>query len=258
VGQPAFSFVHWYMDCVTDAGNALILDCVEMRWRGVFAVHSNVLTLHGGETASQSTMARYHVYIKGGQLIVDIPRLDLSGRWEATAAPFKRTVFQGPQGSVIRDCVQPRSTVHVRAMGSEFTGLGYAHRIVLTAPPWQLPIQSLHRGRFVSGANSLAWVDWRGPHSTRYAVHNGVECEPVSVSDSEIVLPHAALCMENSRILRSGTLGSNYLPGAPTLGKLLPQAFLAIGQEQSLSYGDLNGKDLPTGWVIQETLSWKS
>jgi len=166
-------------------------------------------------------------------------------------------VFQGPAGSVIRDCVQPRSIVHVRAMGSEFTGIGYAHRVALTVPPWQLPIHNLSRGRFVSGTDSLAWIDWRGPYSTRYAVHNGVECEPISVSDSEIVAPPVGLSMKDSLSLRSGTLGSNFLPGAPTLGRILPRAFFAIEQKQSLSQGRLNGHS-GAGWVIHETLSWKA
>jgi len=78
VGQIPFSFIEWYMDCVTDLGDALVLSCVEMRWQGVYAVHSNVLALHGGQKASHSTMARHHLYKKGDQVIVEIPRLDLS------------------------------------------------------------------------------------------------------------------------------------------------------------------------------------
>ena len=253
-----FSLVKWYMDCVTDRGDAAILYCADFRWRGIRAAYSSVLTVNELSAESHSSMTRYRLSSKGDQILVEFPRLGVSGKWEAAAAPYQRVVYESASGNVMWNCLQPRSSVYLCVGEREWTGLGYAECLTLTLPPWQLPMRQLRWGRFVSQQDSLAWVDWQGPYSTSFAVSNSLPCETLSVTDSEVVLRDVSLRMEESLPLRAGRLGSTILPGAPALAKLLPRSLFNIEEQKWRSRGILNAHGRSSnGWVIHEVVHWE-
>jgi hypothetical protein len=253
-----FSLVKWYMDCVTDCGDAAILYCADLHWRGVHLTYSSVLTVHKGLVESHSSMARYSLSATSNQILVEFPRLEVSGSWKADAAPVQRTVYENASGSVEWNCLQPRSLVTLKVGGREYAGLGYVECLTVTLPPWQLPMRQLRWGRFVSAEESLAWVDWQGTYCTSFAIHNGRVCETLSVSDTEIAIPGATLRMEEGFSLRAGRLGATVLPGAPALGKLLPRSLRSIEEQKWRSRGIWKEQDRSShGWVIHEVVHWK-
>lgn len=253
-----FSLIKWYMDCVTDGGDAVILYCADLRWRGMHASYSSILAVKDGSSESHSSMGRFSLSSANGKICVEVPRLGVTGSWEAAAEPFEKTVFENASGSVVWNCLQPRSSVQLRVGERELTGLGYAECLTVTLPPWQLPMRQLRWGRFVSAQDSLAWIDWQGPYSTNFAVHNGRECETLSVTDCAIALRDATLVMEESFSLRAGRLGSTILPGVPALGKLLPHSLFNIEEQKWRSHGVLNAQDRSSqGWAIHEVVHWK-
>lgn len=253
-----FSLVKWYMDCVTEAGDAAILYCADLQWRRVHLAYSSILSVLGQSVESHSSMSRYRLFSTGDQILVEFPRLDVSGKWEAEAAPVQRTLYESAAGAVEWNCLQPRSSVNLRIGERELTGLGYAEGLTLTLPPWQLPMRQLRWGRFVSPQDSLAWIDWQGDYSTSFAVHNGRVFDTLSVTDSGIAIQGVTLRMEESLSLRAGKLGSTVLPGVPALGKLLPRSLLNIEEQKWRSRGILNAPDRSShGWVIHEVVNWK-
>jgi len=254
----SFSLVKWYMDCVTECGDAAILYCADLHWRGVRLAYSSVLTVHGDLAESHSSMARFGLSATSDEILVEFPRLEVAGSWKADAAPVQRTVYENASGAVEWKCLQPRSLVTLRAGGRELRGFGYAECLTVALPPWQLPMRQLRWGRFVSAEESLAWVDWQGEYSTSFAMHNGRACETLAVSDSEVAIPGATLRMEESFSLRAGPLGTTVLPGAPALGKLLPRSLRNIEEQKWRSRGTLNAQDRSShGWVIHEVVHWK-
>jgi hypothetical protein len=115
----------------------------------------------------------------------------------------------------------------------------------------------LRWGRFVSAVDSVAWIDWQGPYSTCFALHNGALRDALSVSDSEVALDGATLRMDESLPLRSGRVDRTVLPGAPALRKLLPYSLFNIEEHKWRSRGVLNTKDRSScGWVIHEVVDW--
>lgn len=253
-----FSLAKWYMDCVTGSGDAAILYCADFGWGGAHLTYSSVLLAIGGTTKSRSSMCRFRLVASGGEILTEIPKLGVSGRWKSDAAPVEKTVFESAAGMVRWNCLQPRSLVKLRVGERELTGLGYAECLTMTLPPWQLPLRELRWGRFVSAADSLTWVDWQGKHTSSFAVHNGCVCELLSVSDSEIAIRDATLCMEESLTLRAGRLGATVLPGAPALGRLLPRSLADIEEEKWRSRGTLSAPGYKSkGWVIHEVVHWK-
>jgi hypothetical protein len=255
--RASFSLVKWYMDCVTDSGETAILYCADLNWRGISASYSSVLLSDGNTLTTQSSMKSHQLVASDQQIAVEFPRLKVNGTWNATAAPVQHTVFEDPRGSVLWNCLQPRSFAHLTVGDRELSGLGYAECLTLTLPPWQLPLRQLRWGRFVSAQDSLAWIDWQGPYSTRIAVHNGRKCEVSSVSDTEVVLDDATLHMDHALSLRSGRLGATVLSGAPILRILLPNSLSNIEEKKWRSRGMLDTPDhQSSGWVIHEVVDW--
>jgi hypothetical protein len=124
--------------------------------------------------------------------------------------------------------------------------------------PWKLPLKHLRWGRFVSPQDSLAWVDWQGSYSTRFAVHGSKECALLSVSDSAVTVPDVTLQIEPGIPLRSGRLGETILPDA-ALGKLFPHSLFNVVERKWLSRGVLSAKGHSSaGWVIHEVVHWKA
>jgi hypothetical protein len=258
VDAGAFSLRKWYLDCVTDGGDAVILYCADLRWRELHTSYSSILMAGERPARSSASMASFRLSCAKGQIAVEHPRLKISGQWETNAAAFERAVYEDASGAVVWNCLQPGSAVHVRVREREFSGRGYAECLTVTLPPWQLPLNQLRWGRFVSQDESLAWVDWQGPYSTSFAVHNSMECETVSVSDSEVVVRDATLRMDDSLPLRAGRAENTILPGAPILGKLLPRSLFNIEEHKWRSRGTLKTEDrVSVGWVIHEVVHWR-
>jgi len=203
--------------------------------------------------------ARYRLDASGDRVQVEFPRLKVLGRWEADGvAPVEHTVFENATGSVVWNCLQPRSTAWVRIGERKQRGLGYAERLTVTLPPWQLPMRQLRWGRFVSPEDAVAWIDWQGPYSTSFATHNGRQNMLLSVTETEVELSDGVLRMEPGLALRAGRVGSTVLPGARALGRLLPRSLFNIEEQKWRSRGSLQaGERESRGWVIHEVVHWK-
>lgn len=253
----SFSLVKWYLDCVTDEGDVAIVYCAEMRWHGFHAVACSILSGNESGVSTRTAISRYRIIRDGTLISAELPRLGISGRWEAASAPVERTVYEQGSGRVQWNCLQPRSAVRVRVGNKELSGLGYAECLTVTIPPWQLPMRWLRWGRFVSPQDSLAWVDWQGSHNTSFAVLNGREDRPVAVSQSAVTLQCATLRIDPGLPLRSGRLGSTVLPGASGLAKLFPSSIFNVEEHKWRSRGELTTNERTSaGWVIHEVVHW--
>ncbi len=254
-----FTLVKWYLDCVTAAGDAAILYCADLRWRGLHATMGSLLECGAGaEARTRTVLGRHRIACNGDEIRVEHPRLKVSGRWRRVSSPVQRTVYEEPGGSIVWDCLQPSSQVQMRIGERELIGLGYAECLTLTLPSWRLPIRCLRWGRFVSVDRSLAWIDWQGEHSTRFAVFNGRECGLLAASESEVAIEGASLRIDPGDTLRSGRLNSTILAHAPALKRLFPASLFNIREQKWMSRGTLTHSGQEShGWVIHEVVNWE-
>lgn len=259
MGPTSFMLVKWYMDCVTEEGEAAILYFADLRWRGIRASIGSVLTAGSKEQpVTRTSLGRYELDSSAELISVVHPKLKIRGCWERDAEPFRRTMYEEKEGSVIWDCVQPRSRVRVSIGNRELIGLGYAECLRVTVPPWQLPLNELRWGRFVAENHSLAWVDWRGTYSSSVAVVDSREAALRSVTQERVVAGDAVLDIAPGVSLRAGRLGSTILPGASGLRKLFPRSLFNIDEEKNLGPGTLTlSEQKCKGWVIHEVVKWE-
>jgi hypothetical protein len=255
--HPPFFLTKWYMDCIDDAGDAAIVYCADMRWRGLHLNYGSIVFLNGVVAQSRTSLGRFRVDEEDRHIRVELPGLKVIGEWNSGSQPVEQTVFRDSTGYVHWNCIQPRSFARIKIEDREFAGLGYAECLTLTVPPWQLPMRELRWGRFVSDHDSLVWIDWQGPYSTSFAFHNERKLDLHGVSESEVTAGGVTLRMRDNTPIRMGRLRRTILPGAPTLGRIFPHSIFNVEECKWRGRGILDaGDSRAEGWVIHEVVRW--
>jgi hypothetical protein len=257
LGESSFTLTKWYMDCVTAAGETAILYSAVLGWRGLSLNYNSILMANAEGVASRASMAPARVGGDAERIEARAPRLGVEGCWSGRGGPFRAVVYEGDEGVVDWNCLQPGARVRLRVGERELDGEGYAECLTVTVPPWRLPMKQLRWGRFVSEEHSLVWIDWQGSYSKSLAVIDGRRCALRAAGEKEVVAEGATLRMSESLPLRAGELGATVLPSAPRLRRMLPRPLAAIRESKWRSRGVLTcGDETSNGWVIHEVVHW--
>lgn len=255
-----FLLSKWYLDCVTCDGSAFIGYAASLSWKGLSLSYSSVLRYRPEEgVRTDTTLEEFSTPEAAGQTIRwSSPRLRVEGTWEADARPLSRTLLESDAGGIEWNCLHPRAHASIRVGGTRLEGLGYVEQLSMTIPPWRLPFEELRWGRFLSEADSLVWIDWRGGDSLNLSFHNGVRVEGALPSDKEFTAGAVRLDLGESTVLRDGVLGDTVLPSIPGVGRLFPFRILRTRECKWLSRGVLKSSnaEVGNGWAIHEVVRW--
>lgn len=248
---------------MSEAGDAVIVYVAALSWRKLSFRYASSTTVLGGEIGSRFSLRESAAPVSSDlEITVGLAHLGVEGRWQAIRPTIRRTVFESKEGSVEWHCLQPGSQVELRLDGAErLSGLGYAECLTVSMPPWKLPLEELHWGRFVTERDSLVWIDWRGPYRKQIVLHNGDECPVESLTESEIVLAGGTkrLRLDCGLTLRQGTLGRTVFSGMALVRKMLPKSILTVREQKWRSRGDLHtAAGNSSGWAIHEVVKWKA
>ena len=204
----SFLLSKWYLDCIAKNGDGVIVYVADLRWKAWHMRYASTLRFSGEKVESTTSIRKCSLpESANGQIVVRLPHVAIEGVWSGFAAPVERTILKTGAVAVHWNCLQPASRVKLVLDSSrEMTGLGYAECLEISIPPWKLPLNELHWGRFVTESESLVWIDWRGPYSRRILVHNGGELEPGAVTHGAIssLDSHVQLALDHGLVLRSG------------------------------------------------------
>lgn len=258
--MPLFQLDKWYFDCVTDAGDAIVLYRASLKW-GILRLSYGAVLYHPrrGDSLHRYTLR------PGTEANVDdnaiqwvCPRLAVAGVWIPGAPGFKCKLLDSADGAIHWHCLAPQAYADVRLGSDRLTGRGYVEQLTMTVTPWRLPFSELKWGRFVGRNDSLVWIQWLGPTIRTWVWLNGTEHLHGSVIDERIELPHehVALNLQNDAVLRTGLLSSTALRSIRALTCLMPQ-WRGAHETKWLAHGTLNrpgGAD--TGWAIHESVRW--
>jgi hypothetical protein len=260
--ESSFLLTKWYLDCVAENGDVAIVYVANLRWNRLSMHYGSLLTALDGRVHCASSLRKCGFpRLDRDTLTLGLPQLGVEGTWRALRAPVQRTVFDGPDGSVHWHCHQPMAQVDLSLRGkARVIGLGYAECVTLSVPPWKMPLEKLHWGRFLSDQHSLVWIDWRGPHPWRTVLHNGDELDIRSLTESGIRFAQTGmnLHLDRGMVLRSGQLGQTLFAGISRLAKLLPRNMLTVEECKWRSRGILRaGNIAESGWAIHEVVKWQ-
>jgi len=252
----AFKLSKWYLDCVTESGDASIAYTGTVDW-GLARLHyCSVLETNANQvTTRQSLRKQGEPKIQDGSILWSTKALHIDACWQSASGSLRHTIFSGSQGSVEWHCLMPSARVRFQKR----EGLGYAEHLTMTIPPWKLPIENLRWGRFISTWDWVVWIDWQGEFSRRVVCMNGEEVPTRVLEDEKIKFENGALLtMDRSLVIRDGPLGTTALSGIPGVNKTFPARILQVNECKWRSRARLqspNGTAVE-GWVIHEKVSW--
>jgi hypothetical protein len=261
-----FSLTKWYLDCVDARGRVAIGYWASLAWRGLGLTWHSLL-LHQPESAAppvqRSSLARAAAPRRdGGSIAWAAPALGCSIRVAPRQPPMSLRLLDTGQGAVDWHCEAPAAEVWIQVEGQEpIRGRGYVERIVLTLPPWRLPIDQLRWGRWVAAdaAHSLVWIDWQGALPRSWVLVDGRPQADGMVSGAGVVAGESSLRLESPLCLPARTLGE-IVRGIAPLAAIAPRSLLALRQTRWRSAGTMlaAGSGPLTGWAIHELVSFAS
>jgi hypothetical protein len=257
-----FTLHKWYLDVVTDGGEALIAYAARLRWRRLRLSYAAVLhSPPSGPARETSNFGRVaHPQREDDVLVWEHAPLRLCGRWRRTSPAVRRTLLRTGNGAIRWTCHQPSARATVQCEGRTLDGIGYVERLSLTIPPWELPFRTLRWGRHASDRHAVVWIDWSGQDDRRFTWLDGVE-QPVARLDGAGVrglADGAELEVRRVRdICRRPALAalSIHLPGGI---RRLMTPLLGMREHRQLARSALlrNGTAADRGWTIFEEVAW--
>ena len=246
----------WYLDCVTDSGNAFVVYVGDLHWGPVHMHYSSLLRGEGNRVTQHNSLRKPSMpALNGNSISWSSDHFDTSATWQSGADEVRETVFTSEEGSVEWHCLMPIANVHAKA----YSGLGYVEHLTMTVAPWKIPIQNLRWGRFGSASDWIVWIDWQGEFSKKILYRNGRSVSASTLDDQQITFDDGSrLTMDRSLILRNGPLETTALSSIPGVSKIFPVRLLQVKERKWRSRAKLEcpGRSPVEGWAIHEIVSW--
>lgn len=255
-----FLLTKWYLDCVDDAGRAVVLYWASLRWNLLRLRYGAVISRNpGGESVTRYTLRPGGPPASAGdRLTWHCPRLGVEGTWTRRDKPLARTLLDRPDGRVRWHCVSPRADAAVRVGRLPVRGCGYAESLTMTVPPWRLPFRMLRWGRFHAPGVTLVWIALHGGWSRTWVFADGVERDDAAVHADAVTLSaeHARLPLARDTTLRSGRLLRTGLRPLRLLAMLAPR-WRDARESKWLAHATLAGPNgRKDGWAVHEEVTW--
>jgi hypothetical protein len=256
-----FCLSKWYLDCVTETGDAAVLYWALIRWGALQIRYGAALIRpHAGVPTDRYTLLpdAPPIVEPDGSVHWECGRLGVSGTWVGRTAGIERTLLEQADGEIRWKCVSPRAEATVRVGDRTLRGLGYVEHLTMTVKPWRLPFDGLRWGRYVSSDDAVIWIQWEGGDPRTWAFGNNVERRRVRITDFGVELPDAGLSLtfEEGQVLRAGRLTATALRSLRVLASLLPRWRRAY-ETKWLARAALAGPGTrSTGWVVHEKVRW--
>src|SRR5215470_12481981 len=105
--MPGFHLSKWYLDFVTEAGDASIFYSGSVRWGVVRLAFSSVAECQAGKVKVRSSMSSEAPQVDGRSLSWRSPLLGGGASWLSEAEPLRETIFRSGSQSVEWHCLMP-------------------------------------------------------------------------------------------------------------------------------------------------------
>ena len=246
-----FHIDKWYLDFISEQGEAMIFYAAKMTWHGITVPYTSRIYYHpGGDLKRKS---RYHHVImpemENNLIRWEDQKSQISGTWKLKGHPISARLFDSTSGYLDWKCHQPASSVELVINNKKIVGMGYAEQLILTAPPWKIPMDELRWGRFGSKQDHVVWIEINGADKQQWVYVNGQRIDNAIVEDDHISFPEGNMSVT---LDRKGSLESEktifnvveklvkYLPG---FKKIIPIHFLMADNYKWLSDATLFSHD---------------
>ena len=258
----AFRLHKWFLDCVTDEGDALIVYAATLRWGWLRLGYSATLARSGrdGSVHTATRLGRPACPTRSDQgLTFADPRLGVHGEWLGLDGPGEIALHENAHGLVRWHCHLPKADVALHHRGRSLRGQGYVEHLALEIAPWHLPIQTLRWGRLHAGTRSLVWIQWEGPNPLRLVLADGAEVAAGPIDDAGFTLGDGSrIELGAPAVLRSGELGRTVLTSRLLRWLPLPRSVRTLEETKMLAPARLHSaSSTVAGTALHEVVRWR-
>ena len=262
-GGPRFTLTKWYFDCVAPDGRAVIGHWASLARRRLALTWQNVALYEPGQppVRRSSLVSEPAPEVAGDTITWHAPALACVMGVRSRQRPFEAQLLDGDAGLVEWRAEAPAAVVSVELSGfAPVCGPGYAERIVITVPPWRLPIRELRWGRWLDAAasRSVVWIDWRGDSPRTWVFVDGGRAPSATVTDERVCAGAVTVALRERRTLEARAF-AEVAATIPPLQAVVPKSFLALRQTRWCSAGTLREGNAAAlaGHAIHELVVWR-
>jgi hypothetical protein len=263
-----FHLNKWFLDFIGNSGEAMIFYSAKLTWHGLVVPYTSWLCYDTTDGVSQKSRFR-NIQMPGkseNRITWSDSKFEVEGTWESLAKPLQARLFDSEEGYLDWNCFQPASKVRLRINDRILEGIGYVEQLILTAPPWNIPMNELRWGRFGSSEYQLVWIELREEDKQQWLWLNGAKIKECIIEDDYISVPEKNIILKldqgvelesEKKIL---SVVENLLQHIPGFNKVMPMNFLMAKNVKWLSKCQLqtDGKTISTGMAIHEFVNFKS
>jgi hypothetical protein len=263
-----FHLEKWFLDFVGESGEAMIFYAAKLKWHGWSASYTSWLQFDAVSGVSLKSRFRniQMPHLKDDQITWSDSKFDVSGAWSSKSKMIQARLFDSKDGFLDWNCYQPSSKVKLKINDTLLEGNGYAEQLILTAPPWKIPMDELRWGRFGSAENSMVWIELREKEIQQWLWLNGEKIENCTIEDDRILLNDLDLALNLDRgvVLESEkkifSVVEKLIRYIPGFNKVMPLNFLMADEIKWLSKGLLqsHGEPADSGMAIHELVNFKA
>jgi hypothetical protein len=257
-----FKLEKLYLDCIDDFGNCFIIYWAKLEIYFIRVIYSGLIFSDSiGTTFEKSVVKKISGPQISGLLEFNNDLLQIRGSWKRADDALPLFSFKDTQNNeLIWNCHHPKAFTEIAYNDSTYSGFGYAETLSLTIKPWDLPINELRWGRFLSDDHTVTWIHWTGIYPLNKIFCNGVECNDAIFEADRIVFGSGTyvLNFQEPSVIRIGKL-SNVLLNLPWLKIIFNSRILNTLETKYKAKSILcqNSKIKANGWSLYEVVIWK-
>jgi hypothetical protein len=263
ISRNIFRIEKLYADCIDDTGNCFIVYHAELQFFFLRFYYGALIFSNSGDVVSEiTTFKKTSVQIPEDEFYFIHKSLGIQAKWKRTADAIIVHLFKDKNNQeLIWNCHHPKALTEINYKGSLYRGLGYAETLSLSFKPWNLPIDELSWGRYLSETDTIVWILWKGSYPVNKIFYNNVEYNDALIEDDKIEFGNGAfqLVFTKISIIRKGKL-SDVLTKMPWLKVLFKRSILnsVENKYKARSTFSREMKVLSVGWSLYETVIWKN
>jgi hypothetical protein len=257
-----FSLEKLYLDCIDDRGNCFIIYMARLQ---IFFVRMSYSSLIFSDSAGLATGKSY--LMKSGkdesadQLILANNILQIEGQWKRIDNPIPVFIYSDNNDHKLEwYCHHPKALAEIKFKGSLFRGFGYAETLSLTIQPFELPMEELRWGRFLSDRYTIIWINWKGVHPVNKLFCNGLEYTDSIFEEERIIFAGGTYILYFNEIfvIRKGKL-ANLFSRMPWMKIFFSNSILNTNENKYKAKSILsrNQEISSSGWALYEIVIWK-
>ena len=213
-----------------------------------------------GYTTERSTFKRTKKPVIDGTIRFKHDYLKICVSLKRTEASIISSLYKvGENKHLIWNCHHPKALAEIIYKGNIHNGFGYAETLISTIKPWNLPIDELRWGRFLSDSNTVIWINWKGKYPLNKLFFNGIGYDDAIFGNDNIIFSEGIYQLKFSgiQLIRKGRLSGLF--SKMTLLKILfDRRFLNSEEIKYKAQTTLLKKSdsLSIGWSLFEIVTW--